>query len=311
MTTEELIENQPTSGAKLKQLREAKDLSIQDVATQLRLDLQVIEALEENNYDRFPADTYIRGYLRSYAKLVGADGDEIISLYKSEAPGPPEIIPDVKHPTQVSSSDKPVKAFTYLVTLILVLLLFIWWQQSNVIISGSTQVTTAPEYVVTDPQFEQLDTVSDITLETFEPEPFDGEESENLSDSKLTLEPAESIESMRIDDGTDTNTESESVQTAYLTTDNKPDTDDTEVMVGPDTIYLKLNADCWIEIHDQFNNEVYRDLARTGVEILLRGYAPFQVKLGNAQGVIVEFNNEPFDPAPFTTKGIARFTLGD
>lgn len=310
MNTKHPIEDQPTAGGKLKQSREEKDLSIKEIATQLRLDTHVIEALEKNNYDRFPADTYIRGYLRSYAKLIGINGDEIISLYKSEAPDPPEIIPDIKHPTQVSSSDKPVKAFTYLVTFILVLLLLIWWQQNNIDISDSTQITVKSKNSVTDPQDKLLDTASGISTETFDHDPDYGEGSGIISDSKLTLEPAESIESIQVDNDTEKMvSESDYAQTVYLTTDGGPKSDDTEETSGPDTIYLKLNADCWIEIQDQFNNEIYRDLARIGEEIHLRGYAPFQVKLGNAQGVIIEFNGEPFDPAPFTIKGIARFTL--
>ena len=99
-------------------------------------------------------------------------------------------------------------------------------------------------------------------------------------------------------------------QDSAATDNGATNSDNNKAMPGPDTIYLKINADCWIEIYDRYNKEVYKDLARKGDELYLNGFAPFTVKLGNAQGVILEYNHKPFDPAPYTTRGIARFTLG-
>lgn len=320
-STEEPIQNQPAAGELLRQFREKKNLSVQEVASQLRLDPGIIEALENDDYERFPADTYIRGYLRNYAKLIGIDGDEIISLYESEAPEPPEIIPDVKHSTQVSSSDKPVKAFTYLVTFILVLLLLIWWWQSNYVFNSGIRLTpflnnstgvTQPENkqdkaTVTQPaEIPATGTDSEQAVPPLQPEP---EPEPNQSEP---AEPATNTapESSAATATTTAPAELENTQTA---TSTSPAEDKTEerAMPGPDTLYFKLNADCWIEVHDRFDKEVYVNLARKGDEVYLNGFAPFKVKLGNAQGVVIEFNNKPFDPAPYTTRGIARFTLGE
>lgn len=310
--TEEQIESQPKAGTILRTLRDKKNLSIQEVASQLRLDPRIIEALEKDDYSSFPADTYIRGYLRNYAKLLGIEGDEIISVYESEAPEPPEIIPDVKHSTQVSSSDKPVKAFTYLVTLILVLLLFIWWYQGNFSINRGVRLTPAPENstTVTQPAIGQSKTSAVPQPVIPDATPAEGTEEvqQPLPDPEQAVTP---VPDMTDTDDNVTTTADDDVQTGESAAVEEPGDTDNKAMPGPDTLYFKLNADCWIEVHDRFNKEVYVNLARTGDEIYLNGFAPFLVKLGNAQGVIVEFNNKPFDPAPFTTRGIARFTLGD
>ena len=310
--TEELIAGQPKAGEILKQFRNKKNLSVQEVASQLRLDPRIIEALENDDYTSFPADTYIRGYLRNYAKLIGIAGDEIISLYESEAPEPPEIIPDVKHSTQVSSSDKPVKAFTYLVTFILVLLLLIWWWQSDFVFNKGIRLTPFlnNSTSVTKPEVKQNKTAvnqppaipitspaTDIKQTVPQPEP-----------SETTVTPA-AEDSVTAETPT-TPAQNEGGQTDTSTSPAESEQAD-RAMPGPDTLYFKLNADCWIEVRDRFDKEVYVNLARTGDEIYLNGFAPFQVKLGNAQGVILEFNNKPFDPAPYTTRGIARFTLGE
>jgi len=61
--------------AERKQLR----LSQQDVADQLNLRLDVINSIESNNYDEIPAgETFVRGYIRAYARLVDIDEDDVL-----------------------------------------------------------------------------------------------------------------------------------------------------------------------------------------------------------------------------------------
>ena len=317
------VEVSVTSGALLKQRRREKDLTVQEVAVQLRLDPRVIQALEADDYAGFAADTYIRGYLRSYAKLVGLDGDRVISLYHNDAPEPPEIIPDVKHPSQVSSSDKPVKAFTYLLTFILALLVGIWWWQGNFMSAGTSGISGTTEPVVTDPRYipaaPAIENISDDIQFADDPDLLS--EFYTPAEDQLHLAPAETIQSVNSPavDNSSTVIEPGIVPGTAADTETQPPadsaapaaetTDDNAAMPGPDQIYLRLNADCWIEVHDRYGKEVYVDLARTGEEVYLTGFAPFQVKLGNAQGVVLEYNQQAFDPAPYTAKGIARFTL--
>ena len=309
--SEALIKSQPKAGAILRQLRDKKNLSVPEVASQMRLDPRIIEALEKDDYGSFPADTYIRGYLRNYAKLLGIDGDEIISVYESEAPEPPEIIPDVKHSTQVSSSDKPVKAFTYLVTFILVLLLFIWWYQGNFAFNKGIRLAPVPENTPasTQPATEQSRASTRPQPEPQPAAPIDNTEEVQTPQPELEPSVTATVDTPATID-TATTTVDENIQPPETTGDEEPD-DNNKAMPGPDTLYFKLNADCWIEVYDRFNKKVYVNLARTGDEIYLNGFAPFQVKLGKAEGVVLEFNNKPFDTAPYTTRGIARFTLGD
>lgn len=296
-TAAEPIADQTKVGSILRQLREKKNLTIEEVAGQMRLDPRLIGALEADNYKIFAADTYIRGYLRNYSKLLGVNGDEIIALYQSEAPAPPEIIPDVKHPTQVSSSDKPVKAFSYLITFILVLLLFIWWRQSDFSFSRSLGINEAAQPVVNNTATEPIAAPTAGTAAIPDTVPPAAE-----ATGIAAATPPTKLESA-------TPTAATAIPPVPATA--APAGNDNSAMSGPDTIYLKLNADCWIDIRDQFGKDVYHDLARTGEELHLSGFAPFKVELGNAQGVMVVFNNKPYDPAPVTTKGIARFSLGD
>ncbi len=66
-------------GARLRAAREAADYSIKEVAELLRLNnVSLIERMETDNYESNTLHVFIKGYLRSYAKLVGLDPDQII-----------------------------------------------------------------------------------------------------------------------------------------------------------------------------------------------------------------------------------------
>lgn len=120
-------------GKLLLEAREKAELSVADVANRMHLEQRIVNAIESDDYEKLPAATYVRGYLRSYSKLLNIDAAHIVDLYSANAPEEmPEIHPEVKRPSQLSSNDKPVKAFTYLIVLSLFLLLLIWIQSNYV-----------------------------------------------------------------------------------------------------------------------------------------------------------------------------------
>jgi cytoskeleton protein RodZ len=66
------------TGQRLRQAREALNLSQRDVARQLHLNVDLIRALEDNNEEALPSQTYLLGYLRNYARLLKLPVDKII-----------------------------------------------------------------------------------------------------------------------------------------------------------------------------------------------------------------------------------------
>ncbi|MCK5832344.1 helix-turn-helix domain-containing protein [bacterium] len=75
-------------GEYLKQMREAKGLNREDVSKQTRIGIDFIVALEEGDYSVLPPDIYIRGFIKSYGEILGADIDELLSRYETEKPKP-------------------------------------------------------------------------------------------------------------------------------------------------------------------------------------------------------------------------------
>ncbi len=79
----EKIEN---LGQYLKNIREEKKIPVAQVAQELKTSMDIIQAIDNNEYERLPAPIYVKGYLRSYAKYMGLDGEAIVELYKKLYP---------------------------------------------------------------------------------------------------------------------------------------------------------------------------------------------------------------------------------
>ena len=82
-------------GQMLQAAREGKQWSFSDTEEITKISVRYIQALEEENYDVLPGATYTKGYLRTYAKQLGLDPDEIVGLYKATAMPEPEPILEV------------------------------------------------------------------------------------------------------------------------------------------------------------------------------------------------------------------------
>ncbi|HUB13170.1 MAG TPA: RodZ domain-containing protein [Acetobacteraceae bacterium] len=75
----------PRAGADLRAARERLDWPIEDVAAALRIRQPYLEALEEGRIDLLPGNAYAVGFLRTYAKALGLDPNEIVRRFKAEA----------------------------------------------------------------------------------------------------------------------------------------------------------------------------------------------------------------------------------
>ena len=75
-------------GVLLRAGRESAGLSIEQVADKLHLLQSVIVSLETDSYDRIRGETFVRGYLRNYARLLGISDDEVMARYNAGKPAP-------------------------------------------------------------------------------------------------------------------------------------------------------------------------------------------------------------------------------
>lgn len=121
-------------GGRLKASREAQGLTRKDVAAQLRLNENVIAMMEDNQYPTSLPTTFIRGYLRSYGKLIGIPEAEMLAALEPIKPvvQPIEQEPLSTKTAPLTSSNYFMQISTYLIIFTVVGLAGTWWYNHSV-----------------------------------------------------------------------------------------------------------------------------------------------------------------------------------
>jgi len=79
-----MIEQGLTLGQYLQKQRQEQKISLESVARVTRVSLANLQALEEDAFHLLPAETFIRGFLRSYAKYIHLDPAEVLAVYQRQ-----------------------------------------------------------------------------------------------------------------------------------------------------------------------------------------------------------------------------------
>src|SRR5215469_7389531 len=87
-----LIDSGASIGQAFKALREAKGLSLADIADKTCVRRAYLQALEEMNIDQLPSRPFAVGYVKAYAEAVGASGDLAVRQFRKDAPSPDEAL---------------------------------------------------------------------------------------------------------------------------------------------------------------------------------------------------------------------------
>jgi cytoskeletal protein RodZ len=88
LAEEDLVAPEPSPvGERLRVAREAKGLSLEDVAAQTRIPQRHLESIETGDWEHLPAPTYTIGFAKSYASAVGLDRSEIGNDLREEMGG--------------------------------------------------------------------------------------------------------------------------------------------------------------------------------------------------------------------------------
>ncbi|MEG0194973.1 MAG: DUF4115 domain-containing protein [Stenotrophomonas sp.] len=79
-------------GTRLRQAREAAGLTLEDVGQRLRMPVQVVKSLEQEQWQKLGAPVFVRGQLRSYARLLGVDISELLEQAQVGPVVPPTLV---------------------------------------------------------------------------------------------------------------------------------------------------------------------------------------------------------------------------
>lgn len=79
--SDEILLKERLSGDDLKKLRKAVDVNMLDIQHITKISTSVLTAIEENQFEELPPDTYLRSFLKSYAKILQIDPQKVIDGY--------------------------------------------------------------------------------------------------------------------------------------------------------------------------------------------------------------------------------------
>ena len=85
-------------GERLRQQREARGISPLQVEIDTRIRANVIQALEEGDYESLPPEPFLRGLIRSYSNYLGIDSQEMLDLYAADLAPVAPLLPQPERP---------------------------------------------------------------------------------------------------------------------------------------------------------------------------------------------------------------------
>jgi cytoskeleton protein RodZ len=297
-------------GARLAHARADLHLSHEEVASTLHLSSRQIEALERDDYASLPGPTYVRGYLKSYALLLGLAPGPILEAHarltsKPAAPDFSAIAPQ----KEITSRHHQVRFTTYLVGAIVIGLAVAWWQGRD---------TRAPNPLLTAPSEGQTSTPPPQAVETQTATPVVAADAGNKSDVAPATKPPAANTPVSAKPastgapGVDTNPPAAGVPVAAPTAVPAQVNTAAQLSAGPRAkLVLRADQDSWADIRDARQVKLLYETVPAGRVVTLEGVAPISVFLGNAAGVRLDYNGEAVDVVQYKRGMMARFTLGE
>jgi len=113
-------------GDLLREAREAKGISLEQVEKTTNIRTKLLQALEQEAYEELPAPVFVKGFLRNFARALGLDPDQVVALYK-------ETVGDADRPYELKALSEPLedsssRAPWFLAAFVVVALgLLAWW----------------------------------------------------------------------------------------------------------------------------------------------------------------------------------------
>jgi cytoskeleton protein RodZ len=332
----------PGPGHLLHEARLDLRLAPEDVAQILHLSSKQIVALEQDDYKNLPAPTYVRGYLRSYAQLLGLSPEKVLESYNSlTIPCRPISLPQSAPPPQITSSDRLIKAATLGVAAIVLSMVYLWWRSeeetptapsSPPVVASQTPASVppappSPPENVSVPSAAGTSAATNSATSPAVTEPM-LQATANVARTPNVTTPAAPAPATKVAPSNGQVTVSgmiinvapnEPLKQASPAT--SPHTDralertrravDMPAGVSRSRMVLRATQESWVDVRDARDNKLLYENVPAGRSIAIEGVAPFSVFLGNAEGVRVEFNGQNFDISRYKRGQVARFTLGD
>src|SRR5690625_562461 len=191
-------------GERLKEARKEKNLTLDDIQQETKIQKRYLVAIENNEWSKIPGIFYARAFIREYASAVGLNGDDLLNEHKDELPQSDEKKYEYAAPSRRSRQrgnkvNKSVFMFIprLLVVLLVIAVLFAIYYYYITSISPPADDEEERPDVVTAPDIEPEEPVDDDEEEEEQAAPIEEEEPEEVEQTITVVEVNENLDSPR------------------------------------------------------------------------------------------------------------------
>jgi len=322
MQTGALTPEHATPGRILAAARTERGMSVSEVAQRLKFSLRHIEALEADRYDALPSGPFVRGMIRTYAKLLGVDPARLLQdLPQPEGSGEPAMQPrdmSVPFPQDSRPGSRVYLLLSMLIIVAVVVVLAEWFIRSQRGASeeaapsppGGTSVSKAdspeasapssvePAATPEPPRAEAMPTqpATDTTVLPLPP-PSPGSQPDTGSASPMPATEGQAAPAPAM------------MESSPAASGPTPAPAAEAAVPGRARLKFAFELESWVEVKDASGDIVLSAINPAGSEREVVATPPLSLVIGNASGVRLSYNGEPVALAPNRTSDVARLTL--
>ena len=255
---------------------------------ELNLTGDVIRALEADDHARLPEPVYTRGYIRAYARLLQLDSESIAATYNATLNTGESLHPVPGMDGAVGARSYKVKAISAVVAIVLVGLVLVHWMQERTLQDSLSVGPALPAPAGSAVPEASVPPTPAAPQEARSPQPASWQNLEHTVIAGEYSHPGPDAQSMR---------------------GMEPSEDAAMAPLPEGRLVLQFNEQCWTEIRDVDGRLLVGKLAAAGERLRISGEEPLSLLLGNAHGVILEYDGRRIDLAEFTRGNVARLVL--
>lgn len=297
-------------GCEFRAARLARGMNIEDVARQLRLSVRQVTALEQDDYDNLASGTFLRGFVRNYAKLLQMDAAPL--LQRLEQSLPPTPTPTISYQTEgipfPSNQGTGKRNLIIAGVAVLVLLLIFEIYDAGEGNKGrqpavKMETRTGPEQGDVPPQNQEKSTGG---LVSSAEEATVAEQKHEVPAPLPAPAPIPAAPLARQSAPAAVTPEPANASARESANISAP-----QPASGGDVLRLVFEGESWTEVKDSGGRLLLSRINPRGTEQVLHGKPPFSLTIGNAAAVKLVYNNNPVDLAPYINAygGTARLSL--
>lgn len=288
-------------GESLREAREARQLSTAEVGLELKISRQAVEHIESGQFDRLPGDTFTRGYIRSYARLMGLDANRLaleFDRYRGiEARERP--VSSIARVNLPSGSGRSVMRWSTLLMVVALVASALWWYESS-----------RPE---SEPLTPMEDLESELLLDDVEVDAMTLPEA--IADQTDGI-PADLMPPQeQADAGPDADAGEADVAAADA---EAPAAAQAASVVAEPTasvgggLQLSVAADCWVQVSAAGGGVLHSGLLRAGQSLDIPHEGALSLVIGDRSAVTsIRFKGNPVTLPPQSQSGVVRLRLGE